>query len=149
MCKEFIKAGELLRVARVVASRGGSASFLVFRSIWRERAFDIIRAAELLEVIKKDGETYRIGPRGEEMLTFYHIDRIYLKASRGRVILKTVFGDTVIEPTPSFLMSIAEKLSFGRDVFKTYRALVTALENACMEARGMERWICLTRLGRL
>ncbi|MFN7106065.1 MAG: hypothetical protein ACK4M3_05720, partial [Pyrobaculum sp.] len=122
MCKEFIKAGELLKVARVVASRGGSASFLVFRSIWHERTFDIIKTAELLEVIKKDGKTYRIGPRGEEMLMLYHIDRVYLKASRGTIVLKTVFGDTVIEPSPSFLMSIAEKLSFGRDVFKTYRA---------------------------
>ncbi len=143
MSRDFINAAEFLNVVRALASRGGSVSISLLFSIWRESTFDIVRIAENLGIVERVGDRLRLGPEGVKMLAAHRCHAISAKTHKSRLVLHTSFGPTLADATPSYLMSVAEKLTLacGGDVFETYRNLTSVVERVKASARGLEKWI--------
>lgn len=109
----------------------------------------VLRAAQNPNVIRRAGRgrpgaVFVPGGRGIKMARLA-VERCPVEAAfmNGRLKVRTPLGIYAVEPTPSALLSLAEKLSAvcGEDGHRLYDRLKEAAMRAAGGAGGLEKWL--------
>jgi hypothetical protein len=109
----------------------------------------VLRAAQNPDVIRRAGRgrpgaVFVPGGRGIKTARLA-VERCPVEAAfmNGRLKVRTPLGIYAVEPTPSALLSLAEKLSAacGEDRHRLYDRLKEAAMGAAGSAGGLEKWL--------
>ena len=148
----FIRVGDVLKAARIVAGMGGEAPLERFYELWGGYAFAVIKTAQAWGVLRRArrgrGGGARavlvLGARGISLLgATREVCPFEVDLNGGRLRVSTTLGTFDVELSVSSLLSLAYNLSVacGEDPRVLYDKLRRAVERALKTARGLERWL--------
>lgn len=152
---EFVNAWLLLRLTRLVASRR-AVDYDELLSLFGESAFSLVKLAEELGLIKwarvdagRTKAVYTLGPAGRRLIG--ETERgcgVSARVNYGVLYVEICGAVYRAEPTPSYLLSMAEKLyklAGYNDMREMYKALRSAVERALRSAPGLEKYFLRTQ----
>lgn len=146
----FINAGALLDLARRLASWGGKGAFWQLYEIYGDDTYALLEAALSLGVVQwrredrgKARAVYVLGRVGWEMaLPKAERCAVEIVPGRRRIFLRTDFGLLALEPSPSYMLSAAQKIAeiCGADYREVYKRVAEAVRAAACRKNILDRW---------
>jgi hypothetical protein len=138
----FVGLGDVVKALRVLEGRGGSAPLELFLRLWGPYAYAVLNRAVDWDLVYRRGDVYRLARRGRELLKLLGEGcPVEARVARGRLWLKTPVGLHAVEPTPSYLLSIAYKLAevCGEEPWRIYAEIRRTLARAT--SRSLDKWL--------